>query len=81
MEKKIDFLIIQEILQEMGIIIENECRDDILSECIEDSITFIVFLTSLEERFNINFPDEYIDYTLIESVEFLGSVIDKLKKN
>lgn len=80
MEQKTNFKIIQEVLQEMGIIIENDIRDDILSECIEDSIMFITFLSALEERYNINFPDEYIDYTLIESIELLNSVVDKLKR-
>lgn len=81
MSEKSNFMIIKDVLQEMGIIIENGDRDNILSECIEDSITFITFLASLEERLKINFPDEYIDYNLLESIEYLDSVINKLKGN
>lgn len=67
-------------MNEIGIVIENDYEDDILMECVEDSITFIMVVAELEKKFDIEFPDEYLDFSLFESIKFLEGIINKIKK-
>ena len=58
-ESKIKDILIEE-MENLGIIIDASAEDiDLLNKGI-DSITFISFIVSIEERLNIEIPDEYL---------------------
>lgn len=55
---------------------ENENVD--LSLYIEDSIHFISFIVSLEEEFNIEFPDELINFEKLQYLNNICIIIEEL---
>ena len=46
-----------------------------LSECVEDSITFMTILVDLEEAFQIEFPDEILQIDCFNSLYNLADII------
>ena len=64
------------VLEEMGINLEN--ADDVtpLQKYIVDSIQFITFIISLEEKFSFVFPDEFLSYDSISTLGALCQIID-----
>ncbi len=48
-----------------------------LADVIENSIMFITFIVELEERFKIEFPDEYL---IIEKFNTIESVVDLVEE-
>ena len=69
---------LKDTLVRIGIVLDDNFSDDVLTECIVDSVEFVSLLAELEDEFDIEFPDEYIDYSIIGSVEYLMSVISTL---
>ncbi|MFR8792328.1 phosphopantetheine-binding protein [Gallintestinimicrobium sp.] len=47
-------------LLELGIVFEQEENNFELTDYIEDSLTFISFVSELENEFDIEIPDEYL---------------------
>ena len=65
-ESKIKDILIEE-MENLGIIIDASAEDiDLLNKGI-DSITFISFIVSIEERLNIEIPDEYLRIEALNS--------------
>lgn len=54
-------------LDEVGIIIDSTQEDFDLQEYIIDSLSFIAFIVSLEQRFGIEIPDEMLLITKMHS--------------
>lgn len=78
--KEVKSAIIDE-LNNLGIIIDNLDEDvDLLSLEI-DSITFITFVVALEERFGIQFPDEYLAMEVLNSLNGLANLVNTLLSN
>jgi acyl carrier protein len=61
----------------LGIIIEGN-DNFLISDYIEDSVTYITFLTELEEMFDINIPDEYLLQGRLETFEDIKNMIEGL---
>ena len=56
-----------ECLDELGILIDSEEQDINLQEYIIDSLQFISFILAIEQKLNIEMPDEMLLYEKIES--------------
>lgn len=54
-------------------------KDINLSECVEDSITFMTILVDLEEVFQIEFPDEILQIDCFNSLYNLAEIILNLR--
>lgn len=67
---------IVQVLEEMGILVEKDEMDVNLQEFIVDSIQFITFIVNVEEKLNLTFPDEYLNY---DSIETLAKFCDILQ--
>ena len=65
---------IKDSLEEQGYIINNEDEDFLVYNMI-DSISFIDLIMSLEEKFNILIPDEYLTYEYLNTVNKIASII------
>lgn len=79
-EVEVKSAIIEE-LENLGIIIDASEEDiDLLSMEI-DSITFITFIVALEERFEIQFPDEYLTMEVMNSLNGFSNLIYTLLSN
>lgn len=79
-EVTVKHIVIEE-LENLGIIIDDSQNDvDLLSMEI-DSITFISFIVALEERFEIQFPDEYLTMEVMNSLNGFSELIYTLLLN
>ena len=67
-------------LEQVGLVIEEKSKtaDFELSNYLEDSIVFIQFIVSLEEEFEIEFPDEYLLIDKLSSLSALSATMDSL---
>jgi len=73
-EAEIKKVVIDE-LENLGVIIDDSENDvDLLSMNI-DSITFISFIVALEERFKIQFPDEYLTMEVMNSLNGFSNLL------
>lgn len=73
-EAEIKKVVIDE-LENLGVIIDDSENDvDLLSMNI-DSITFISFIVALEERFKIQFPDEYLTMDVMNSLNGFSNLL------
>ena len=72
-EAEIKKVVIDE-LENLGIIDDSENDVDLLSMNI-DSITFISFIVALEERFKIQFPDEYLTMEVMNSLNGFSNLL------
>lgn len=58
----------------------NETEDVDLSLYIEDSIQFITFIVELEKAFDIEIPDEALDFDKFRYLNYICIIIEELKK-
>ena len=65
------------VLEEMGIYLENIEDTTPLQEYIVDSIQFITFIISLEEKFSFVFPDEFLSYDSISTLGALCQIVEE----
>ena len=69
-----------EVLESMGIYVNQEEVPINLQEYIVDSIEFITFIVNLEEKLNFTLPDEYLVYESIATIDLLCEIIEKAKQ-
>lgn len=70
-------VLMYEVLAELGIECTQAEEEDLnLQEFIEDSFSFINFIVSIEEKFNVEIPDEYLSYETIQSMNGLLELIE-----
>lgn len=70
-------VLMYEVLTELGIECTRSENEDLnLQEFIEDSFSFINFIVSIEEAFNVEIPDEYLSYETIQSMNGLLELIE-----
>lgn len=72
--------LIIEVLEEVGVFVENDNSDFSLEEYIENSVQFISFLATLEERLGIIFPIERINLDNLKSVNAFSLIVEELKE-
>lgn len=70
-----------EVLESMGIQIDANSDEIPLQEYIVDSIQFITFVVNIEEKFNIVFPDEYLLYDSISTMDILCEIIKNAQEH
>lgn len=68
-----------EVLENMGICLDYEDESICLHDYIIDSIQFISFIVNLEEKLEFVFPDEYLLYDSIATIDILCEIIDQAK--
>lgn len=79
-EKNMEYKkVVVEVLESMGIYIDPEEESISLHEYIVDSIQFITFIVNLEEKLEFTFPDEYLLYDSIATIDLLCEIIDQAK--
>lgn len=71
---------ILEVLEMMGIYIDDADSELNLQEYIMDSLQFITFIVNLEEKLEFTFPDEYLIYESIGNINILNDIIEQVKK-
>lgn len=73
------FDIMKEAASNVGITINNDDYDELVSDYIADSLMFVGFIVELENNFSIRIPDEYL---LDEAIRFsdLYEIISELKE-
>ena len=64
-------------LLELGIVFEQEENFE-LTDYIEDSLTFISFVSELENEFDIEIPDEYLLQGVLGTLNDLKNIITLL---
>lgn len=74
------FDIILDILDLIGmkVFLENDIDDINLSEIGFDSVTFISFVVEIEDRFQIEIPDEFLILDNVVSLRGFSNLIDSL---
>ena len=65
-------------LLELGIVFEQEENNFELTDYIEDSLTFISFVSELENEFDIEIPDEYLLQGVLGTLNDLKNIITVL---
>lgn len=65
-------------LLELGIVFEQEENNFELTDYIEDSLTFISFVSELENEFDIEIPDEYLLQGILGTLNDLKNIITLL---
>lgn len=66
-------------LNEMGIIVDENTSNIQLTDYLEDSLSFIAFIVGLEEKFNIEVPDEYLQEGVLGTLDDVNDMINKLQ--
>lgn len=65
-------------LLELEIVFEQEENNFELTDYIEDSLTFISFVSELENEFDIEIPDEYLLQGVLGTLNDLKNIITLL---
>ena len=65
-------------LLELGIVFEQGENNFELTDYIEDSLTFISFVSELENEFDIEIPDEYLLQGVLGTLNDLKNIITLL---
>ena len=70
-----------DVLEDIGIYIEDTGETILLQDYIIDSIQFITLIVKIEEKLDFVFPDEYLLYDSISTLEMFCNIIDNAKQN
>lgn len=71
-------VLINVLEEKMGfIILENEQDDFAITDYIPDSLTFIQFIVALEESFEVELPDDFLDNELMASAKGFAGKLDE----
>lgn len=77
-------IIRDEVVQALGnvgiLVGEEELGSQSIGEIIPNSLMYISFIVELEQAFDIEIPDEYLDPSKLTSVESIVELIQKLKE-
>lgn len=68
-----------EVLDELGVEYTQSDDDINLQEYIIDSFSFINFIVGVEEKFNIEIPDEYLSFETIQSMNGFIQLIEQCR--
>ena len=69
--------VIKGILDEQGIFYQ----DDVIDSELISSIQYVTFMIELESKFEISFPDKYLDGSLLTTISELDRIITEIKGN
>ena len=73
---------IVQVLGNLGVLIgEEELSRYSIGEIIPNSLLYISFIVELEQVFNVEIPDEYLDPKKIMSINSIVELVHKLKLN
>lgn len=71
--------IVLRVLENNGIIVENEDMDVDLSSYSIDSIMFISFIIDMENEMSVVFPGDYLTVDVLKSIDGLTNLLLELK--
>lgn len=71
------YKVICSILDDMGFVIF-ESGDFDISDYIVDSIQFISFIVNIEEKLQINLPDDFLSFDVLKSAKGLANKLSCL---
>lgn len=70
-------LILKVLQEELGLVILGDESDDFpICDYIPDSITFVQFIISIEEKIGINLTDDFLDFELLSSAKGFSEKLD-----
>lgn len=73
--------IICSILDEMGFVVLEVGDDFDISDYIVDSIQFITFIVNIEEKLNVDLPDDFLSTEVIKSAIGLANKLSEFLAN
>jgi len=62
----------------LGILVDEEIENFVVSEFIEDSLAYVSFIVELEEIFSIDIPDEFLNNEALNTYEDVVQMIKHL---
>ncbi|RKI43017.1 hypothetical protein D7V86_00545 [bacterium D16-51] len=68
---------IVECFNNIGVLVDANLENFTLSNYITDSLSFVSLIVELEEKFNIEIPDEYLSYDALETYADIENMIVK----
>jgi acyl carrier protein len=72
-----NYEIITQVLDEQGVFY----RDDIIDTELISSIQYVTIIIELENRFQISFPEKYLNGSLLTTISQLDKIITEIKEN
>ncbi|EMS70284.1 hypothetical protein [Ruminiclostridium cellobioparum] len=72
-----NYEIITQVLDEQGVFF----RDDIIDTELISSIQYVTIIIELENRFQISFPEKYLNGSLLTTISQLDKIITEIKEN
>ena len=65
-------------LLNLGIIVDENYEEILINDVIEDSLTFIAFIIELEQKLQIEIPDEYLVQGVLMTLADVDKMIDDI---
>lgn len=72
-----NYEIITQVLDEQGVFY----RNDVIDNELISSIQYVTVIIELENRFQISFPEKYLNGSLLTSISELDKIITEIKDN
>ncbi len=69
--------IIKEIFDEQGVFY----HDDIIDTDLISSVQYVAIMIELENKFEISFPEKYLNGSLLTTISELDKIITEIKEN
>ncbi len=68
------------ILEEVGVFLPDDSSHDEITDFFDDSLQFMTFIVKLEEKFGVEFPNEYLLFDNFASMNNIIAMINELKE-
>ena len=72
-----NYEIITQVLDEQGVFY----REDVIDTELISSIQYVTIIIELENRFQISFPEKYLNGSLLTAISELDKIITEIKDN
>lgn len=66
---------IRDVMLRIGLFLEDFSFDDNLYDIFTNSLTFITFIIELEQKFEIEIPDEYLNPEQLKSIRHIDNIL------
>lgn len=72
-----NYEIIKQVLDEQGVFY----RNDVIDNELISSIQYVTIIIELENRFQISFPEKYLNGSLLTTISELDKIMTEIKEN